>query len=453
MELGQILEQRQTVTPQLVLANTLLQLSATELERAIAQELAENPVLELVEVASCPHCGSAFSDGRCPACGRPDVFSAPADLYSTPASEADFDGEVISQAVNATLSEHLLRQARLVLAAEDWPIATFLVESLDERGLLCADLDEVAALFAVERARVDAVVAALQGLEPVGIAARDVRECLLIQLEHLRREGIDEPLAWTLIADHWDSLGGQPAARLARTLGTTVDRVQHALQFIRENLNPYPAQADWSDPHESPPPRAAPYPRPDVIISANAASGGYEVELPGAYTYRLRISDAYFAAIEHRAAVAGEDWQRWQAFYNRARLFVKSVEQRWQTLRQLALYLVDYQRDFLAHGDGHLKPLTRAQLAEAVGVHESTISRAVAGKYVQLPCGRIVPLARFFDRAAPLKAAIRDIVTQEATPLSDREIAARLAQRGYAVARRTVTKYRSALHIPPSWLR
>jgi RNA polymerase sigma-54 factor len=463
MEPSLILEQRLAVTPQLIMANTLLQLSATELERAVSQELAENPLLELIEVACCPRCGQAMPKGYCSACGWPgahETAMTPIDWeYDAPSWERDDaeegDDGIAQLASATTLAEHLLRQARLVLSPEDLPVAAFLVENLDERGFLRCDLDEAAALCGVERTRVESALSTIQGLEPVGVAARDARECLLIQLEHLRHDGIAQPLAEALLRDHWEVLGDQSPARVARTAGATVGEVQAALQFIKDNLNPYPAQADWSDLHESPPPQAAAYPRPDVVVRLKSGSvgAGYEIELPAAQAYRLRISASYLQAAENKTAFAGQDWEQWETFYARARLFIKSVEQRWQTLHQLASHLVDYQREFLASGDKYLKPLTRARLAGVLGVHESTVSRAVAGKYVQLPGGRIVPLARFFDRAAPLKEAIKELIAQEDEPLSDRALAERLAQQGHRVARRTVTKYRNALNILPSSLR
>jgi len=469
MELSQVLEQRPAVTPQLIMANTLLRLTSTELEQAIAQELAENPVLELVEVRRCPRCGLAVSDDYCPSCSghgfhaekeepayREYEYSADSTSFSDYNVSDETDDGISQLASSTTLSDYLLRQARLILPSQDLPIAACLIGSLDDHGFLRCEIGEVTSLFGVDRTRVENIISAIQGLDPVGIAARDARECLLIQLEHLCREGIKQPLAKALISDHWEALGKQSFAKIAKTMGTTVGEVQAALQFIKDNLNPFPAHACWADLHESPPQRTAAYPRPDIIIrnSLDSPDEGYEIELPGAWAYRLRISVSYLKTLEcleaGEASSTEQDWEQWEAFYARARLFINSVEQRWRTLYQLALHLVDYQRDFLTRGDKYLKPLTRAQLADMMGVHESTVSRAVASKYVQLPCGRIVPLVRFFDSSAPVKEIIKELIAQEGEPLSDRELAERLVQRGYHIARRTVTKYRNALNILPS---
>jgi RNA polymerase sigma-54 factor len=457
MEIGPVLEQRVTVTPQMILANSLLHLSSTELEQTISQELAENPALELLEVLRCPRCGLPLSDGRCASCSR---TKARAETQATPfldrtAFPSDEDNDPTSRlTASTTLSEHVLRQARTSLPPDDLPIATCVVENLDDHGFLGCGLDEVASLCGAELARVRSVVSAIQQLDPVGVAAQGARACLLIQLYHLRQEGIEHPLAAALITEHWEAMSRQSFEEMSRALGTTTDEIEQALGFIRSNLNPFPAHADWADPHESPPEKEDTYPFPDVIIKQSAGLSSrseYEIELPGAQLFRLRVSQSYREAM--KGLGSSNDIEEWIGFYDKARLFIKSVEQRWQTLGSLARHLVDYQEDFVAHGDCCLKPLTRAQVAGAMEVHESTVSRAVAGKFAQLPNGRIVPLAKFFDSAAPVKELIKELIAQETKPLSDREIAEKLAQRGRPVARRTVAKYRNAMSILPSSLR
>jgi RNA polymerase sigma-54 factor len=452
MKLRQVIAQRPTVTPQLVLANRLLQLSSTELEQAILQELAENPALELIEAQSCPRCGAALRDGACPYCEKTAREPSPSEYVASTLKD-DGTSQLSSE---RTLAEHLLTQARLSLSPQDMPVAAHLVESLDDHGLLSCELDQVASHLGVDLSRVERVVSALQQLEPVGIAARDARECLLIQIEHLRNQGTEQPLAHALVSEHWEALGRQSLAKVAQAAGTTEGEVQAALEFIRDNLNPFPAHAHWETSRESPAERETVYLQPDVVIR-DGEGAGYEVELPRASAYRLRISPSFLEVIETgkagKVAFTQQDVEEWKAFYARARLFMSSVEHRWQTLHDVVRRLIDYQRDFLVRGDRHLKPLTRAQLAEIMDVHESTVSRAVADKHVQLPGGRIVPLARFFDRSVPAKRAIKELIAQEDEPLSDRELTERLTQQGYAIARRTVTKYREALDIPPSPVR
>jgi RNA polymerase sigma-54 factor len=253
-------------------------------------------------------------------------------------------------------------------------------------------------------------------------------------------------------------LGRYSLSRVAKEVGVSTDDVRDALCFIRENLNPYPAYASWVSLHESPPEDSTVCPQPDIIIrESRVPEGEYGIEFPKARRRRLRVSRAYGQAMDELGVGNGpaeeQGWEQWRAFEARARLFVKSIEQRWQTLHELMVCLIDFQRDFLVDGEARLRPLTRARVAKMMEVHESTVSRAVADKYVQLPCGDVVPLEKFFDSAAPIKCMIEDLVEEEIEPLSDSALARKLSEEGYDVARRTVAKYRNALGILPYSLR
>lgn len=452
-----LLEQRQTVSPQMVLANRLLKLSSLDLEQTITEELAENPVLELTAVQRCPRCGRELSNGYCETCGKPAESSAPAGPAAGRSADAR-DDPTSCLVATTTLADHVLAQVRVSLPPADWTIASCVVENLDDHGFLACSADEVAARCSVDRAHVERVLQAMHRLEPVGIAAADVRDCLLIQLEQMETDDPLRPLAATIIREQWDELANRAFGRIARATGATEADVRSALQLIKANLNPFPAHVYWEELHGSPAERTRATPRPDIIIQRrrSADEPTFEIVLPGAAAYRLHVSRSYLEAretVRKGDRTAGPEWERWESFHRQARLFIRSIEQRWETLRQLALLLVDCQRDFLLHGDKHLIPLTRAELATKMDVHESTVSRAVAGKYAQLPSGRIIPVSRFFDHTVPAKEMIKEIVAQEETPLSDREIAALLCQRGRRLARRTVTKYRNAMNILPSPLR
>lgn len=466
MKLSQTLKQKPTVSPQMVLSSELLLCSSLELEQAIAQELAENPALELRDVEVCSRCRAPLMGGTCPTCGSTlrmrETESLGVDghwgdgvLPGTAMSPDEWDDPVAWLASTTTLAEYVLQQARLTLSHEDLVIARWLVGSLDERGLLSQDVGGLARDIGVAKERVDAVLEVIQTLEPTGVGARDVRECLLIQLKELGRRDGQHSVAERLIADQWEVLGRCSLGALGQEVEASAEEVRKALCFIRESLNPFPAYACWARGARDSSEDVVLEVEPDVIIrSCEELGRGYAIELPKAGEYRLRVRTGSDGAWTGEEGTSDHtEWARWHQLCGRARLFVKSIEQRWRTLQDLMDHLVDYQRDFLDRGEAYLRPLTRAQVAAEMDVHESTISRAVAGKYVQLPSARIVPLEIFFDSAAPVKCLIRELVEQEEEPLSDSALAERLAERGHDVARRTVAKYRNALDILPSSLR
>ncbi len=434
---------RPEARPQTVLASKILQLNSLELERAIAQELAENPALELVEGGRCQVCGALFSGDRCPLCARGD------DRYLDRSWEGLEEGsgeawDPISQASSpSSLADYLLMQMGPRLRPQELAVANYLVESLDDHGLLSIDLEELARLAGSSLEQMERLLSILQEQEPIGIGARSVKECLLIQIRYLEEQGRSQPWVREIIERHWENLGRGRFEEIAEVLGITTEEVEEALGFIRDNLNPYPAQAYHSSDR-------SPYIRPDVIIQAH--EGGFIIEIPEEERYRFRVNPLYQELLAKRATKE-EEREHLREYMARARLFISSFEQRWKTLRRIMTTLIEEQREFLERGVRHLKPLTRAELAQSLGLHESTISRAMAQKYAQIPQGQIVPLADFFDASLPAKDLIKTLISQEEKPLSDGQIAKELTRRGLPLARRTVAKYREALGILPANLR
>lgn len=416
--------------PQLILAGRILQLGSADLERAVLRELEENPALELAEEDSI-----SWSEGT-----------------SANAQEEEEDRETLEQAAaEIPLEEYLLQQMMPHLQPGQATVAQIVVESLDSHGLLSTSIEELTQQASARPQEVEEVLAILQQQEPRGIGARSVQECLLLQLGQLAEEGQEyrpaQLLAQSLIAEHWEELGKASFSRLASSVGATVEEIQEALDFIRHNLTPFPAHAYSSTAEVN-------FVRPDVILRLPPERGEMTIEFPEEGRYRLRINPLY-----QELAAAGEEGisekerEHLRASTESARLFISSLEQRWQTLRRMMEELLAEQSDFFVHGPRHLKPLTRAQLAQSLGVHESTVSRAVADKYLQLPSGRVVALGDLFDGSLAIKDRIQEIVSQEKTPLSDAQIASRLREQGIRIARRTVAKYREALGILPATLR
>jgi RNA polymerase sigma-54 factor len=338
---------------------------------------------------------------------------------------------------------------------EDHPIAEYLVGSLDEDGYLQVDVAEVAEECGATVERVQHVLARLQTLDPVGIGARDLRECLLIQLDYLEHEeGLTHPLAREIVLFHLPEMAERRYQQIARALNAPVAAVTEACEFIRRELNPYPSRQGESFRPGSGERRTARV-LPDIIIARG--EHGFEVDVVESQKFELQISPTYRDLLERMEKdpeqFAAEEREHVRHHVSRARLFLDSVRQRRETMRRIAECLVDEQRDFLERGVRSIKPLTRAAVAEKLGLHESTVSRATAKKYAMLPDRRVIPLSDFFTPSLGPKDVIREIIASESQPLTDAEIASRLRERGIVIARRTVAKYRAEMGILPAGLR
>jgi RNA polymerase sigma-54 factor len=432
---------------QTVLAvNAILPLAVPELLARVEQELQENPVLERVPVP-CPQCGQPVEGVPCPRCGHSPVAVwrrwDPAPRAVQP--EDDRPSALDRTAAPANLLDSLEAQLRVnVHDPRVLQVALHLVGYVDARGYLDADLDYVAAELRVPR-RVEEALRALQACEPAGVGARDVRECLLLQLERTP-DAPERRLAQALVAHHLEALARGQYSAVAAALRVRVEDVYGAVRYIRRHLVPHPADAFYSE-HGGDRVRPEELAVPDVAIHRTA--DGYRVELVGAAATQLRVHPLVRQALL-QGGLSPEERERLRAQVRRGRLFVEALRRRNTMVYRCAEYLVRYQREFLDRGPAYLKPLTLSRLAEALGVWESTVSRALGGKFVQMPDGRVVPFEVFFDSSLPVRERIRELVAQEdpAAPLTDEQLAERLRAEGFPVARRTVTKYREMARIP-----
>ncbi|MHB1416133.1 MAG: RNA polymerase factor sigma-54 [Chloroflexota bacterium] len=468
MDLNQDAVQQQTikVSPRLVAASYILELSSLELQQAIQTELDENPALEMTEVDKCPICGGAMEGNVCPHClaqkkeasQASDGQTEPAEDYLptqglSSSGEEEFD-PLTQVASQMTLQERLLSELQSMLPTEDMPIADYLVGNLDENGYLRISVQEVADLFDTEVSYVEIVLRHLQSLDPIGIGARDLRECLLIQLDYLEAQDITHPHAREIIKKHLTRLGEHKFGRIASEMGISSEEVAAVWDFIKHHLNPYPAQGSGL-PEPGPNEPISTYVMPDVIISKGEE--GFDIEVVESKRFVLRLSPMYnqlSSELDRNADRLSDDERRHiQQYVSRAKLFIANINQRRQTIQRITNSIVEEQEDFLTNGIRHLKPLTRAQVAARLGMHESTVSRATASKFVMLPDGRVVPFSNFFTASLSVKDVIKELIDVEETPLTDQEIAESLAKRGIHVARRTVAKYREQLNILPSSLR
>jgi RNA polymerase sigma-54 factor len=465
------------ISAKLIASIKVLQYSADELEQAVAQELTENPALELEEVLQCVRCGTPLRAGICPSCERADAtaldgrldtaswedFSELRGLTATNGDDDTYDPLDYVRS-GGSLNEYLMRQLGATLDDDDMFIAEYLIGSLDSHGYVTVTVEEAAETLRVPEWRVLRVLAALQTLDPPGIGARDLRECLLIQIRVFEECGDSLALVRGLVENHLRELGEHRFAEIAREMGVASTEVKRAWHFIRDNLNPFPAHAfgagDVPGLGLTNGAERGVIIRPDVLI--RRVDGGFEAEIIERRRFRFGVNsmyrELYHEAKAHKVAPKelGEDGrQHIRQYVTRARFFMACMRQRWETLSTIANALIEFQYDFLDKGVRCLRPLTRGELAEHVGLHESTVSRATANKFVQLPEGRTIPFDDFFDGSLAAKDVLRSLIAAEdpVHPLSDEDLAALLNRQGLHLARRTVAKYREALGILPSRLR
>jgi RNA polymerase sigma-54 factor len=380
------------------------------------------------------------------------------DRTYVPQSEAPAEFLEKVPVTRTTLAESLREQLHfLSLSKEHLALAEFLVGSLDDRGWLATPLDEIAQATGRPMEEIEAVLTVIQALEPVGVGARDLRECLLIQLE---ARGEKDTLAWRLIHDQFDNLVNRRFPEISRQLKVSVEEVQAAADVIA-TLNPRPGlQVSAEDPK---------YVVPDLLVER--VDDEYVVLLNDRHLPRLRISSAYEGVLRERKKKsemdAGEARTREyiQGKLNSARWLIQTIEQRRRTMIKVMNCIIREQREFFDKGIAFLRPLTLQQVARQIDMHESTVSRVCSGKYVQTPRG-VFELKFFFSSgleteggedvsARSAKDIIRTLIEEEdkTDPLSDQKIAELLHERGLRIARRTVAKYREQLNILPARFR
>lgn len=470
-------EQSQRVSPTLIAVNQILALSSQELQTAIKQEADENPAFEVVEHQTCSICGEVLKHGVCTNClrtrpsadtqarsnsefgpsGMPDSEYSGSMNLSPALSDGDDEFDPVALvASEPTLFERLMYDLRSSLSQADFPVADYLIGSLDDRGFLMSHPATIARELRISEERLLNVLQTLQRIGPPGIAAQDHRECLILQLDYLTQETGKEPAhVRDILSNYFVELGEHKYSYIARKLGISLEDVDAARDYIRTHLTPYPVMsmdnevASWGSQSK------AQYVAPDVIIKE--IEGQLEVEVVESRRFFMRLNPLYSQmAGELRSKampISEEDKKHVQQYVSRAKLFMYNINQRRETMGKIARTLVEYQEDFLRQGVRHLRPLTRAQVAEATNLHESTVSRATAGKFVMLPNRQVIPFSDFFKASLSIKDVITEIVTKEGKPMTDREIVVRLRDQGIRVARRTVAKYRSQLGILPSKLR
>ena len=463
------LSQQLIMTPQLQQAIKLLQLSRAELAEVVQKELESNPVLEegqdpvedrelddkeIEEVQEEPAPQEEFVDPEKDGNQPIDWQTYFGDYNSEGSLEEFSDNEEAPYYENVltkktSLADHLLNQIRLSkITDEDRVIAAEIIGNIDEKGYLQATLEEIAAATHAPVEAVENVLRMVQELDPPGVGSRNLRECLLRQMES---RNMDNPVARAILENHFEDLENRKYPQIAKALDISVENVHEAIKVIA-SLEPFPGRAfSQEDTH---------YIIPDIFVYK--VEDDYVVMLNDDGLPNLRINSFYRDALAKGKEIDAEIGEYIQEKMRSALWLIKSIQQRQRTIYKVTRSIVKFQRDFFDYGIEYLKPMVLRDIAEDIQMHESTISRVPTNKYVQTPRGTF-ELKYFFNgsinttdgnsvASESVKNKIEEIVASEDArkPYSDQKIVELLKENGIEIARRTVTKYREMLNIGSS---
>nr|WP_072324489.1 RNA polymerase factor sigma-54 [Marinospirillum alkaliphilum] len=486
--LGLNLSQNLVITPQLQQAIYLLQLSTLDLQQEIQQALESNPLLELEENEDYPPApqadpfdtstreaqkAEALQDSAPTEMKEWDEDHLPSELpvdtawddvfshdYSPPSGSGEDMGDQFERDTAGTsLADHLLWQLNLNLHNEhDRLIGETLIDSISPEGYLTEDPEVICEalrsqdpMFSdLETDEVIAVLKLVQRFDPPGIGARDLRECLLLQLEQLPADTPRLACARKLVDQYLEVLASRDYRFLLRRLKLNSEDELHEIITLIQQLNPRPGSSIESE--------ASSYIVPDLLVSRTRH--GWRVELNPETLPKLRVQPHYADLI--RRADSSDTNQYLKDHYREAQWLIKSLQSRSETLLKVGSKIVEVQQDFLEKGEEYMKPMVLADIATAIEMHESTVSRATTQKYIHTPRG-IFELKYFFSShvstaeggeasSTAIRAMLKKLISAEPPrkPLSDSKLADLLADSGIQIARRTVAKYREAMNIPPS---
>ena len=349
------------------------------------------------------------------------------------------------------MEEYVLRQVISDLKEDERVIAAYILNQLDEDGFFTEEIEDVANYYHVPVSKIEDIIKIIQKADPVGIASASPEEAIRVQLNELRENG-KVPETYSIIAEKYlYQLLKKQYKEISQALKIPINEINEAADYFSKNLNPYPTRAHWGTFRQPSTEKNQVYSNPDVIISHlnNDPEQPLLVEVIIPYISFLDINPLYVQAIKE---ANDESKPELRSDYEKANLFIKCLQQRNNTMQRLLERVSALQKDYILKGEKFNKPLTRAQIAGELKVHESTISRAVSSKSVQLPDGKIIPMSLFFDRSLGIRAELKEILSAEKKddPLSDSEIVKLLSKKGFEVARRTVAKYRLMEGILPA---
>ena len=460
--LHQSLSQQQTLAPQMRQSLEILQANTLELGQLLNQAMEINPVLEdITEHESLDEItDSELEDSENYDDWQDSYDDDMRDLAIMERRNQSMGQDAIearehfynSIVAPLTLQEHLIEQIRESgLDEQRQEDAKIIVGNLTDHGYLDAPLEELAIQLQIPLERLEDALATIQNFDPPGVGAADLRECLLLQLDFL---GLGAGLEAEIVDEHLDEVARNHFPQLAKKLHLPIETIIEAIDHIR-TLDPSPGSRFQNN--------GNPYVQPDVKIKSGD-HGEWVASLTGSYLPRLRINDEY----KDLLSSSTDDRKTRNYLRNQirdGRAVIRAIDQRQETILAIAREIVDHQQPFLEKGSRHLKPMTMSDIAEVIGVHPTTVSRAVAGKYVDTPHG-LMEMRKFFATGYQtsdgkdvsnegVREALQALINSEngAKPLSDSKLEKLLNEQGIKVARRTVAKYREQLGILPSHLR
>ncbi len=447
--------QRLVMTPRLQQALKLLQMPTQELQQVLKQEILQNPLLEEIdeeveETIEDEESEEEDEDKDKDEIDWDDYFETGFGLGSGFAEEEERE-EFLERVPVAkqSFSDFMMSQLRLATDDEqDLEIGEYLIGSLDDSGYLTCPLKEVADTFGVAEERVEVVLKIIQTFEPSGVGARNLKECLLMQLA---TKDLLDTVAARIVENHFDEFKQKKYLDISKKLKISLKEIQEQAKVIG-TLNPKPGLDIIADEPK--------YVIPDLIVERVGEK--YVVFLNDRNIPRLRISQSYRNELQRNPRISTETKDFIQGRLKNAKWLIQTIEQRRRTMIKVMESIVEEQRDFFDHGAVHMRPLTLQQVASKISMHESTVSRVTTNKYVQTPRG-VYELKFFFGSALgtqsgdevsakSAKIRIREIIENEDSkkPLSDQKIADILKKDGLIIARRTVAKYREQLGVLPA---
>ncbi|MGI6752191.1 MAG: RNA polymerase factor sigma-54 [Anaerovoracaceae bacterium] len=464
MKLGHDITIEQTqkliMTPELIQAIQILQYNSQELEAYVEEQILTNPVLEKVEKpetasgeeGSLENAGNEIKEGLQIDWAEHIKDSHYDDIsykqWEYDSNYPDYSYEQYA-AFNITLTEHLCQQLQFgEIKKPLYKIVLYIIEALDENGYLRMSLNQIAKVFNVDQKIVEEALEIVQSFEPVGVGARNLSECLLLQLRAIDK---DVPILCQVVCNHLEDLANNRLHTIAKALSVSVEEVQKVADIIK-TLEPKPGREfDFRDENR--------YIVPDVTVEK--VNEEYVVRINEGSVPRLTISPYYRRIL--RSEEKDSNISRFlTGRLNSAMWLIKSIEQRRHTIKNVVGAIVKYQRDFFEKGEKHLRTLTLKQIADEVGIHESTVSRSIHGKYMQTPRGSF-EIKYFFTSgiqrehgggiaSGSIKKIIREIIEEEdpKSPYSDQVLAEILGEKGVSISRRTVAKYRDEMNMPSS---